>query len=282
LYDQETRTTYPTLIVDQKTYKLGDSGDFRVAVIKDAPGEIRVEYRSSFCIVRQSFAFVASAGAAMPDGISIRFDIENVSEKESSVGLRFLLDTWMGEKSGNHFGTKDIAALSVETSLSGDFGDTWIRSPGDAGASLQIQLAAPATKPDRAVAANWKRLNDAPWAFDANPSRTFTLLPYSINDSAIALFYEPAALRPGASRSVLVVLGNENEGYPGAAGVSHTAASAAAALDAPLDAMTDLVAVRSVLDALNAALASGASLSDAEIAEMQATLERLEARKASY
>jgi len=288
LYAEETRTTYSTLLYDQKTYKLGDASEFRATVSKDGSGGARIEFRSSFCVVRQTFAFVASPGSTMPDGVRIDFVIENVAGKDATVGIRLLLDTWLGEKSQAHFSAQAAGALLGETALAGDFQDAWIRSANTGGsaseASLQIQLAAPATKPDRIVAANWKRLNDAAWSFDASASRNFTLLPYSINDSALALYYEPVEVRPGSTRGVSVLLSQSNDGYPVAAAGTQAAAPAISAPSetAPLDEMVDLIAVRNVLEAINAAMASGAEVPASELQALESILQRLETRKAKY
>jgi hypothetical protein len=289
LYAEETRTTYTTLLYDQKTYKLGDASEFRASVARDGSGGARIEFKSSFCVVRQTFAFVSSPGSTMPDGVLVDFVIENVAQKDAPVGLRLLFDTWLGEKSQAHFSAQAAGALLGESALYGDFQDAWIRSANASGgstseASLQIQLAAPATRPDRLVAANWKRLNDAAWSFDANPSRNFTLLPYSINDSALALYYEPVEVRPGSTRGVSVLLSQANDGYPVAAAGTQAAAPAISAPSetAPLDEMVDLIAVRNVLEAINAAMASGADVPAAEIQALEAILQRLETRKAKY
>lgn len=288
LYDQETRTTYATLMVDDKPYKLGDASEFRVSVSQEPGGGARIEYRSSFCVVKQSFAFVASPGSAMQDGVTIGFSMENVSQKDATVGLRFLMDTWLGEKASAHFWAKSMGPVSGESVLAGDSGDTWIRSVETVSgteANLQVQLTAPATRPDRLVAANWKRLNDAAWSFDASSSRNFTLLPYSINDSAVALYYEPLTIRPGSTREIVVILSQANDGYPAVASqaVSPTvSAITSPELTAPLDEMADLIAVRSVIEAIDAALASGAVPSAEDMAAIESTLRRLETRKAKY
>lgn len=288
LYDQETRTTYATLMVDDKPYKLGDASEFRVSVAKEPDGGARVEYRSSFCVVKQTFSFIASPGAAMRDGVSIGFSIENVSQKDATIGLRFLMDTWLGEKASAHFWARSTGPLSGEAVLSGDSGDPWIRSVeavSGSEANLQVQLTAPAATPDRLVVANWKRLNDAAWSFDASTSRNFTLLPYSINDSAAALFYEPLAVRPGSTRDIGVILSQANDGYPAVAAKAVSPAVSAITspeLTAPLDEMADLIAVRSVIEAVDAALASGSVPSAEDMAAIESTLRRLETRKAKY
>lgn len=290
LYADETRTTYPTVAVDDKYYKLGESGDFRVTVTRNSDGSVRSEYKSSFCVVRMTYKFVRSPGASMTDGVSISFELENVARKDSSIGLRFLLDTWLGEKLPTHFVFESAGALGGEVQLSGDFKDQWLRSqPETTGAdkaTLQVQLKAPATVPSSVAAANWKRINDTAWSFESIAARSFTMLPYSINDSAVALYYDPVALRPGAARTIQVILSQATEGYTiteKTVAVPATISDVAvpAATD-PLGEMTDLLAVRAVIDAINAAMSSGRLLSDAEMASLEATLKRLEERKGKY
>ncbi|OHD22085.1 MAG: hypothetical protein A2Y38_12580 [Spirochaetes bacterium GWB1_59_5] len=290
LYSEETRTTYSTLSFDQKTYKLGDASDFRVSVAKEAAGGVRIEYRSSFCVVKQTFSFVTSPGASMSDGVTLEYSIENVSQKDTPIGLRVLFDTWLGEKTQAHFSAQSAGILSGEVALSGEYADSWIRSAEATGTkdgvSLQIQLSAPATKPERVLAANWKRLSDAVWAFEPSTSRNFTLLPYSINDSAVALYFEPITVRPGSTRRISTILSQANDGYPAVQttteSVSPALAITAPAVTAPLDEMVDLVAVRDVLDAINIAIGSGAVPTVAELEAMDSIVRQLETRKAKY
>ena len=291
LYDQETRTTYPTLYLDQKTYKLGESTEFRTTVSARGASGIRVEYRSAFCVVRQDFSFIASLGSALADGLRITIEMENVSEKDLSMGLRYLLDTWLGEKSGTHFSVPGKGPVAAETSLSGGSMDASVVSPGDSGTSLQILLGGAATKPDRVLLANWKRLNDTAWSFEANASRAYTLLPYSINDSAAAIFFDPVVVRRGATLTVSIAMGKETSaGFPSTAsaqtGDTRTATATALAstptASTPLDIMTDYIAVRDLLKAINAMMAADQAPSEEELAAFESVLKRLEERKKGY
>ncbi len=285
LYDQESRTSYPTLVLDQRTYKLGESGDFRISVSRQ-PGGAMIEYRSAFCVVRQRISFVSSTTSSLADGVSIQFEIENVSEKDYSAGLRYLLDTWLGEKSGRHFTSPVSGPLQGETLLTGEFTERWMLSSGD-NATTAILLDTPSTKPDRALFANWKRINDAPWLFDVNTTRGFTLLPYSINDSALALYYDSASLRRGATRSITVVMGSESISSL-ANRVADDALPAVAATftalsdSAPLDLRADLITVRDFIRAINTLLESGEEPAQDELDSLKSVLQRLETRKSSY
>jgi len=56
----------------------------------------------------------------------------------------------------------------------------------------------------------------------------------------------------------------------------------APAVTAPLDEMVDLVAVRDVLDAINATINSGKTPTAAELESMDSIVRQLETRKSKY
>ncbi len=287
LDDKESRTTYPTLYIDQKAYKLGEAAEFRVSAAKEGSGYL-VQYRSSMAVVRQYFAFASSPGSPLADGLSIRFEIENVSERDLSIGLRYLFDTWLGERENAHFMSSVPVLFANETLLPSGFDERHVASVG-MGASVHFVLGAPATKPDRIVASNWKRLNDSAWSLEVNPARNFTLMPYSINDSALALFYDPAMLKRAAVRGVSVLLSGANPGsYAQALAEAASAEGPAQSVSVPiavsaqLDIMADLISARSLLASINMALSQGQEPSKEQMASLADVLKRLEERKAGY
>lgn len=281
LDDKEARTSFPTLYLDQRAIRLGEAPEFRVSVSTEQ-GAALISYRSSTAVVRQRLDFTTSPGAATADGIAVSFEIENISDRDMQVGLRYLLDTWLGERDGSHFVLPNAGVLAGETLLAGDFNEGHIVSPGS-GAALYLPFSAPATRPDRVVAANWKRLSDAAWTIEVNASRGYTLMPYSINDSALALYFEPQALRRGERRSVAVILSAATPGaYATAARPADASPTGTIAIAPNLDIMADLITARKLLEALNAALAAAAPPGADELAAFEALLKRLEERKAGY
>jgi len=290
VFDQDPRTSFATLAVDGKYYRLGDSSEYRFTVSRTDTG-VSVEFRSASCAVREDIDFAKSEGAALADGVRLRFTLENVSQKDSELGLRLLVDTWLAEKSGLHFRTDRRARVAAESEIGKADQDAWISTPGEK-ADLMIQLSGGAgEKADRVLLANWKRLNDEPWGFEANGARGFTLLPYSVNDSAAALYWNPATVKRGASRKASVVLGNFNEkGYPAVSAPADAATEAIFAqtvLSAPgadrgASIAADLVAARDLISRIDRALASGVPPSAEEIAAWNRILDRLEERKKGY
>ncbi len=240
-------------------------------------------------VVRQILDFAKSDGSALADGFRIGLEIENISEREVSLGLRYLIDTWLGEKSGVHFITDKRPKIAEETVILPASEDSWVGTPGER-ASFMIEFAGPGIdRPDKVMLANWKRLSDVPWSFDVNPQRGFTLVPYSINDSAVALYWEPAAVARGATRKVSFAMGSLNEkGYPASSDKTATDAIFASTVlgASPPDAATsmaaDLVAARDLISRIDLAMAKGGTISPDEIAAWGKILDRLEERKKGY
>jgi hypothetical protein len=153
-----------------------------------------------------------------------------------------------------------------------------------------VQFAGPGIdRPDKVVLANWKRLSDASWGFDVNSQRNFTLVPYSINDSAIALYWEPISVARGGSRRISFVMGTLNEkGYPEASEKTTTeqifasTVLGSAAPDAATAMAADIVAVRDLVSRIDRALSTGGTISDDELAAWRKILDRLEERKKGY
>jgi hypothetical protein len=288
IFDQDTRTTFATLSADGRQSKLGDASDFRVSAARTDTG-LRIEFRSSSFVVRQLLDFAKSEGSALADGIRVTFEIENVSEREASIGLRYLVDTWLGEKSGVHFVSAGKPRIAEETAILAASDDKWVGSPGDK-ASFMVQFVGPGIdRPDKVVLSNWKRLSDSPWAFDVNPQRNFTLIPYSINDSAIALFWEPAPVGRGASRRLSFAMGSLNEkGYPVASGKTSTEEIFASTVlttgtpDVATSMAGDLIAVRDLISRIDRAISAGGTISNDELSAWGKILDRLEERKKGY
>jgi hypothetical protein len=287
LYDQDPRTTFATLSVDGKQAKLGDASDYRFTVKRTETG-VNIEFRSSFCVVTEAIEFARSNGSALADGVRFGFVLENVSERDAALGLRLLVDTWLAEKSGLHFATNKSERINTETEITRSTGEVWIATQGEK-ARFMIQLSGSGIdSPDRVLLANWKRLADATWGLEPNSQRNFTLIPYSINDSAAALYWEPVAVPRGSVRRIAIAMGSFNEnGYAIAQPRTATEELFEATVlgdaeaDPAIALSTDLVAARDLITRIDFALATGNATPD-EIAAWKKILDRLEERKKGY
>jgi len=289
LFDQDPRTTFATLSLDGKQYRLGDSAEFRSTVMRTETGA-RIEFRSASCVVSQDIEFINTEGAALSDGVKMSFTIENVSQKDEAIGLRLLLDTWLGEKSGKHFRTDVREHIGEESYFDSKSADTWISTPGEKSDLMIILASKRSERAEGALFANWKRLNDEPWFFTAAPGRNFTLLPYSVNDSAVALYWQPANLSRGATRKASLILCQFNpKGY--STTVSRDASTEALfsqtvlalpGADPKAALASDLVSVRDLISRIDRALSSGTAPGSDELQAWRKILDKLEERAKGY
>ncbi len=226
--DQDPRTSGLSLLLNERVYKLGDSGDFKESSEATAGGA-RFTWTSKRLTVTQTFAFQGE------EAVSLTVTLRNNTELELSVGLRFLLDTYLGEAGFPHFRTDRDREINSEISYAAPDMPAWwtsrssrsSRTPENLGLLMPLRGEGVST-PDRLVLANWKRLSDSTWLYETLPARSFSELPYSINDSAACLYFGPQPLAAGASRTYQMVLSGAREPLPAPA-----AAAAAAAEPAP-------------------------------------------------
>ncbi len=211
--DQDPRTSGISLVVNDKIYKLGDTADFSEkitkATISGAPG---FEWESRTLKVVQDFFPVSSPTSTEAEGVRMSIQITNLSRSKLSVGLRMCFDTYLGEENLSHFTSDRQQNIRNELTVSrAEMIRYWLspssKSPQEIGL-ICITSGADITSPDKIVFANWKRLSDASWDYETSSNRNFNLMPYSINDSAVCMYYEPVTITAQGSREIVLVLGN--------------------------------------------------------------------------
>lgn len=282
--DKDPRTSFTSLLIDDRSHRLGDSTSFRVKTER-TEGGARIVFDSATLVATQTFSFARLSGAALADALRIDFTLVNKSDRELNVGLRFVLDTNLAEKKPSHFRTdkKEIASETLlETKTDSD--SWWTTDDEKVGLMGSISVQG-FKAPDSIYFANWKRQNDTPWKTQPSPGRNFNLLPYSIGDSALSYYFENEPLARGAERKNTLFLGAANpKGFEGIGDVAsdslskivQTSVEAAGAPDLALQ--TDLITVRDLLARIDILLKSPTGASDEEIAALEAVIVRLKER----
>ena len=305
LATQDPRTTTLSVVYGNKIYRMGESSEFSERAER-VPGGARFVWKSTFLQVTETFTFVAAKDAADSTGIRIDLSLRNLSEQDITAGARYLFDTYLGEPSGTHFRTPSVDQLSHELTLLPSDKAAWWESPlaGDKGNfGLQVMMSgAGITVPDRVVFANWKRLSDAAWAYDTSAVRNFSLLPYSINDSAVAQFYDARPVARSGEITLTLVMGLFSPaGYdasaPATAAVVAAPAPAApdftaavqqsldqgrAARDTEQAAQADLASVNSILNEIDSRMSGSAGIPDDELALIESAIKDLQSRSGRY
>jgi len=209
------KSSYMSISVNGKIYQLGASRIFTSSIVRQN-GNPALVFESGFLTVTQEFAPVKSGNSMNANGVMITIDIMNTSEKNALVGLRFLLDTELGEKRGMTPFVTHNRIVTAETLLNGDSGERYWMSKGES-VSLMGSIVNPvdsnSAAPDYVHFANWKRLNDAPWKLRYAEGRSFSSFPYSMNDSAVCYYYEPVEILSGSSLAYKIFLTTEDAAW---------------------------------------------------------------------
>lgn len=207
----DPRTTFLQILIANSIYTMGESPHTRQKIEKTENG-VRLIWTMPKARVVQEFVFLKASDNPLAEGIKLIITIENTSEEKYLLGLRYLFDTYLGEKSLAHFLFPSNLTLAKEASLPATSAPSYWISPlltSKFGEGLLV-ISDPAfvTRPDRIVFANWKRLYEAVWEYNKVSGLDFNYYPYSINDSAVCHYYNPQVLAPKEKREIVLLLGN--------------------------------------------------------------------------
>ncbi|MDR1253374.1 MAG: hypothetical protein LBK62_14630 [Treponema sp.] len=263
---EDPRTSFLAVNVDSRVYRLGENPVFTIRLEKNQATPAII-FESSFLRVRQEFSFIKTPSSLETNGVKITVRLENKDSRQSRVGMRMLIDTNLGEGFGeNHFVT-DTQVITAETIVTGDTGDRWWVSQNSRLSLMGSIFAGVDTQPDFLHFANWKRLNDLPWKVGYTQGRNFNYLPYSMGDSAVCYYYEPAPLPSGETTSHSIFLAVED---PAGFGFK--------AVISPEQREADLTLMRDLMIRLDQFLAGEISMSREELADMERTIAQIKAR----
>jgi hypothetical protein len=269
--DKDPRTSFLAVTVNDRTYRLGESSAFRMRISANA-AHPAIVFESSFLSVTQEFVFIRTAGSTTANGVRMTVKLENRGAAQAFAGLRFLLDTSLGEGSGLSpfvVGQQAVSSEFVIDSQRNANAPYWISRNNRIGLMGSV-LPEDGPKPDTVHFANWKRLSEVPWKLAFSPGRNFNYLPYSINDSAVSYVFDPQPLASGASREYVILLSMADEnGFYRTAGASDNAPPAPNAPSAENSRERDLIVLRDLITRLDENLAGRLVLSDQELAEIE-------------
>jgi len=293
---QDPRTTTLSVVVGNKIYRMGESSEFSEKAER-LQGGARFVWKSTFLQVTETFTFIPSGDSSVTTGVRIDLSMRNLSEQDIRAGARYLFDTYLGESGSVYFRTSSLPQVTRELTLTAADKTAWWMSPltGDPDEfGLQVMMSGTGiTAPDRVVFANWKRLSDSTWAYETSGARNFSLLPYSVNDSAAAQYYEPRPIPRSGEATFTMALGLYSKaGYgalpaipiastPSADSSAGIQQSLSAGQNAASDAQAvraDLSAVNTILSEIDAKIGGSGTISDDELAMIESALKALGSR----
>lgn len=196
-----------------------------VAGPDEANGRITSAWEQDGIRVEQALSYVQGSTTQRVDTMQIKYVLSNTDSRARQVGVRIMVDTLIGDNDGVPFvvpGREGITsrAIDLRGSAIPDFVQALERpNLADPGVIVNLTLrGADTTPPDRLVISAWCDEN-AEWDYysglggDGHPLDRCGVAGET-PDSAVALYFDPQALAPGAQRTIVT--------YYGLGGISST------------------------------------------------------------
>jgi len=291
LFERDPRTSSLGLLVNNKIVTLGTTKSYDQITEKTVDGARFVWVSPKLKIV-ESFRFVKSNPNGLTDGVAVTVKVSNVSEDIQSVGVHFLMDTYLGENRDSHFVTSNNAQIEGETGFDLQIPAYWISEAKDKSFKgfQSVVKGNGVTIPDKIVFSNWKRLSENLWNIQVQNNRNFNLLPYSINDSAACQFYNPIQLSPGGQRTVVMLLGAYTDAPLSLGNVLGDEPITRVSVEVPdikagdVEKLIkeDLIAVNDIISNIDSLLSFPDEISEEKIELIQRSLQTLQSKQAQY
>jgi hypothetical protein len=223
-YEEKGSTNNTCVKVDGNQYLFGNPGYGRWPKNKkeELRGNNRVGWDSTWeahnegIVVKQSVDLVPGEQSQLLDTVLVRYTVENRSKNPHTVGLRLMLDTFIGANDGVPFavpggeGTKDRLVDNLEVFEQKDIPD-YIQAMErpeliDPGTVAHLGLKVPGYEtPEQMVICRWPDNKDYKWPqkADYEPMHANAEKP----DSCVFLFWAYQEMNPGDARKMAFTYG---------------------------------------------------------------------------
>jgi len=219
LFFDTTPSSYTVIYIDDVAYIFGSSEG--TLVVDKGPGgkNISAVWDVGSLRVVQNTGFVRREKSGREDGVRITYTVLNRTEGARAIGMRILFDTYLGETSEHHFTVSPGGGIQYEKTLVGaKLPDYWIsKSAGESAVACLrgVLKEKMVTAPDEITFANYAFLQQHLFPFPERKWNSFDMLPFSKNDSAVALQYTPVEVPAGGQRVISTLIGKCGAGEYG-------------------------------------------------------------------
>ncbi len=198
--NRDPGTSYMTVKLNDRTYRLQKSAFFNQH-LEEYPGLIILHWSNKILHVTQSIQVDHQI-----KGFRVNISVRNLSKNYLSIGLKQIIDIFNNTKGPDFLIDGDKPVDSEKSWSDGDIPAYWETPPAENSDFRLSFTPFGDRKPDQIIFSNWKRLSDSDWDFNIREGRDFSLLPYSIDDSAAGIYYNPVSIPPGTEISVQFAL----------------------------------------------------------------------------
>ncbi|MEW6557464.1 MAG: hypothetical protein AB1349_08935 [Elusimicrobiota bacterium] len=203
-------TSYTTIKIDDKNWVFGEGRNNSNTVIEDGNSIVSSWVGSDKIKVEQRIFIVKGPTTNNSDTLKIEYTITNLSIEPHKVGLRILLDTYLGNNDGAPFSVPGLGSVTTDTALTSDrIPDYWyvfdnLSEPTVSAMGMLHLLGY--IEPDKVVFSNWRRLFDSMWDINLKSGRIFRVFLGGL-DSACAIYWNPVVFNPGQVKKYGITYG---------------------------------------------------------------------------
>jgi hypothetical protein len=283
LFVESYTSSYTQLKVNGEKILPGHSLEYTLN-LEQTENSITVIYEGDLVRLTETVAILNdSRGTAY---FSLLLHVDNLGDDTVEIGVKKVIDTAF--KRGSTYFLIEGVSVEEETAFDQSNMPGTLLSPGtNPGEKLYVQTdLGLSTLPDRLLLVNWNRLDRESWDYTPSKGTNFNDLPFSLDDSALGLFWMPLALKRGKSHEIGLALGPHDftlkeESLPGEGETNIAVLSADPAL-ARLHIEEQLTYIDQLLSDLDGLIEKGVFVSNDEILSLENRLEMLEREKGEY
>lgn len=208
-WDRDKKTSFIGVMLNKAEYRMGETLRFRV-YLRGTDFRPALVFESPLVRIIVEFSFIRTASSGVSNGVRVDMKMENWGEKSIDIGMRLVVDTFLGEGAKPDFRT-NLRAIESELMIDQSERDQWWLSRNNK-YGLMGSLFVDGTDPPSSIHfVNWKRLYSATFKPEYVPTRNFNEMPFSIRDSAVCYYLDPAPLEKWESRTWTVLLAAEDK-----------------------------------------------------------------------
>ena len=203
-------TSFATLQIDSTDYV------FHFDAPDTGPSQIGQTIVSAWDVtpsiaVSQTLSFVENPFTDQEDLVIIEYTVTNQDEVSHDIGLRLLIDLMIGNNDDAPFLIPDVGPLITEQIFPNAtaidlpehftvFESDFFANDSLRGFGVLDDIDIGLSPPDQAIFGNWLDMQETDWAYDP-------LIDEPLGDSAVALYWNPLTLDPGASQTFSTAYG---------------------------------------------------------------------------
>ena len=204
-------TSYSTVRVDGRDYVYGSVGAQVAPPTNISPTVNRSDWTVGPGIsATQMLSIVAGPSTANADTALISYDLTNNDTVPHTVALRVLIDTMLNNNDGAPFFVPGTGAVTTEQDYTGAevpaFWDAFDSLTNTAFAAEGTLAGPGVTTPDRVVIARWPQIVGMMYDYTVTPGAHVT------GDSAVATYWSPRTVSPGATIHLATMYGLTSSG----------------------------------------------------------------------